>query len=85
MFKVCKFKLFSCKDLGPDGGTGPAILLGLYITTAAVAQEGRRKEHCTTANEDRRLSYGGITYLINSFDYPNLLCFNSPPTHYQFL
>ena len=31
------------------------------------------------------LPYGGITYLINSFDYPNLLCFNSPPTQHQFL
>ena len=29
--------------------------------------------------------YGGITYLINSFDYPYLLCFNSPPTQHQFL
>ena len=31
------------------------------------------------------LPYGGITYFINSFDYPNLLCFNSPPTQHQFL
>ena len=31
------------------------------------------------------LPYGGITYLINSFDYPNLLCFNSPSTQHQFL
>ena len=31
------------------------------------------------------LPYGGITYLINSFDYPNLLCFNSPATQHQFL
>ena len=30
------------------------------------------------------LPYGGITYFINSFDYPNLLCFNSPPTQQQF-
>ena len=30
------------------------------------------------------LPCGGITYLINSFDYPNLLCLNSPPTqHYS--
>ena len=31
------------------------------------------------------LPCGGITYLINSFDYPNLLCFNFPPTQHQFL
>ena len=31
------------------------------------------------------LPYGGITYFINSFDYPYLLCFNSPPTQHQFL
>ena len=30
------------------------------------------------------LPYGGTTYLINSFDYPNLLRFNSPPTQHQF-
>ena len=29
------------------------------------------------------LPYGDITYLINSFDYRNLLCFNSPPTQHQ--
>ena len=31
------------------------------------------------------LHFGGVTYLINSFDYPNLLCFNSPPMQHQFL
>ena len=31
------------------------------------------------------LPYGGTTYFINSFDYLNLLCFNSPPTQHQFL
>ena len=29
--------------------------------------------------------YGGITYLINSFDLSNFLCFNFPPTQHQFL
>ena len=31
------------------------------------------------------LPYGGITYLNNSPGYPNLLCFNFPPTQHQFL
>ena len=30
------------------------------------------------------LLYGGTTYFINSFDYPNLLLFNFPPTQHQF-
>ena len=28
-------------------------------------------------------SYGGITYVINSLDYPNLLFFNFPPTQHE--
>ena len=31
------------------------------------------------------LPYGGITYFINSFDYPNLLFFNSTPGQHQYL
>ena len=29
--------------------------------------------------------FSGITYFINSFDYPNFLLFNSPTTQHQFL
>ena len=31
------------------------------------------------------LPYGGITYFINSVDYPNFFRFNSAPTQHQFL
>ena len=34
---------------------------------------------------ESEMRLGGITYLINSFDYPNLLRFHSQPTQHQFL
>ena len=44
----------------------------------------RRRPHARNVSTSF-LPSGGITYSINSFDYPNLLCFNSPPTQHQFL
>ena len=63
---------------------------GADVSSVSPSSEGINYERSDDGLNARNVStsllpYGGITYLINSFDYPNLLCFNSPPTQHQFL
>ena len=70
-------------DLGTDWLT---IGLSSYLSNwAHSTQIGCRSHERANARSVSTsiLSYGGITYFINSFDYPNLLCFNSLPTQHQ--
>ena len=50
-----------------------------FVGASSVGPSLQRRANARNVNTSL-LPYGGITDLINSFDYPNLLCFNSPPT-----
>ena len=60
----CRSKLSTTRDEGLTAGSDEG------------ANEGLRRRANARNVSTPFFSYGGITYLINSFDYPNLLCIN---------